>query len=78
MQKVIVYSTPTCPYCNLLKEFLKEKKVAFKEIDVSQDHGAAKEMIEKTGQIGVPVTIIGKEVIVGFDKQAIEKALKKK
>ena len=55
MAKVEVYTTPICPYCVALKEFLKENKVEFEEIDVSQDEMAAKEMIEKTGQMGVPV-----------------------
>jgi len=74
--KVIVYSTPTCPYCHSAKEFLKENKVPFKDIDVSKDSKAAEEMIEKSGQMGVPVIEIGNEIIVGFDKERIKKALK--
>lgn len=73
---VIVYSTPTCPYCQAAKEYLKENKVAYKNIDVSKDQDAAQEMIEKSGQMGVPVIDIGGEIIVGFDKEAIKKALK--
>ncbi|RMD57483.1 NrdH-redoxin [Candidatus Woesearchaeota archaeon] len=74
--KVIVYSTPTCPYCHAAKDFLKENKIPFKDIDVSKDQSAAQEMIEKSGQMGVPVLDINGEIIVGFDKAAIKKALK--
>jgi len=73
---VIVYSTPTCPYCHAAKQFLKDNKIKFKDIDVSKDRKAAEEMIEKSEQMGVPVIIIGEQVIVGFDREAIKKALK--
>ena len=76
--KVIVYSTPTCPYCVAAKDFLKENKIEFKDIDVSKDQKAAQEMIEKSGQMGVPVLEVGGQIIVGFDKEAIKKALKLK
>lgn len=76
MVKVKVYSTPTCPYCIALKEFLKSKKIQFEDIDVSKDSKAAREMIEKSGQMGVPVVEIGDKIIVGFDKEEIEKILK--
>lgn len=76
MQKVTVYSTPTCPYCHTAKAFLKENKIKFKDIDVAKNKKAAEEMIEKSGQMGVPVIVIGEKVIVGFDKEAIKKALK--
>ncbi len=75
MSKIIVYSTPMCPWCNVLKDFLKEKNVEFKEIDVSKDQEKAKEMIEKSGQMGVPQMEINGKIIVGFDKPAIEKEL---
>jgi len=75
MAKVKVYTTPICPYCVALKEFLKENKIEFEEIDVSQDEMAAKEMIEKTGQTGVPVLEIDGEFVVGFDKEKIKKLL---
>ncbi|MBU1135162.1 MAG: glutaredoxin family protein [Nanoarchaeota archaeon] len=74
--KVIVYSTKTCPYCDMLKDFLKEKGVEFEEIDVSQNQEKAREMVEKSGQMGVPVTEINGKIIVGFNKEAIEEALK--
>jgi len=74
--KVIVYSTPSCPYCHAAKEFLKENKVEYEDIDVSKEQEKAQEMIEKSGQMGVPVLDIGGTIIVGFDKDAIKKALK--
>lgn len=73
---VKVYSTPSCPWCAKVKEYLKENKIAFKTIDVAADQKAAQEMIKKSGQTGVPVVEINGEIIVGFDKTAIEKALK--
>lgn len=78
MAKVLVYTTKVCPYCQMLKQFLKENKVEFKEIDVSEDPEAATEMIEKSGQVGVPVTDIDGKIIVGFDPDKIKKALKLK
>ena len=76
--KVKVYSTQNCPYCHMLKDFLKDKKIDFEDIDVSKDQEAAQEMINKSGQMGVPVTDIDGEIIVGFDKEKIEGALKGK
>jgi len=73
---VVVYSTKTCPYCVMAKDYFKSKKISFKEIDVGADKNKAKEMIELSGQMGVPVIVIGKKVIVGFDKPAIDRALK--
>jgi len=70
-----VYSTPTCPYCVTLKNFLKEKGFEFEDIDVSINHEAAHEMVEKSGQMGVPVIDINGEIVVGFDKEKIEKLL---
>ena len=74
-KKVIVYSTSTCPYCNKLKSFLKENNIPFENIDVGENREAAKEMVQKSGQMGVPVIDIDGEIIVGFDKPAITKAL---
>ncbi len=75
MSKVKLYTTPICPYCLSLKEFLKEHNIEFEEIDVSRDQEAAKEMIEKTGQMGVPVVEINGEVVVGFDREKIKNLL---
>jgi len=74
-KKVIVYSTPNCGYCVMAKEFLKANKVEYKEIDVSEDEKAAQHMIEKSGQMGVPVIEIDGKMVVGFVKPAIKKAL---
>ncbi len=76
--KVIVYSTPTCPYCHSAKDFLKENKIAFEDVDVSKNQDRAQEMIEKSGQMGVPVIDINGTIIVGYDKEAMKKALKLK
>jgi len=73
---VRVYSTPVCPYCVALKEFLKEHNVEFEDIDVSVNLEAQKEMIEKTKSMGVPVINIGDDWIVGFDKEKISQLLK--
>ena len=78
MTKIKVYSTKSCPYCIMVKEYLSEKKIDFDYIDVGEDQEAAKDMVEKSGQMGVPVLDIGGEIIVGFNKEAIEKALNKK
>lgn len=75
---ITVYSTPTCPYCKLAKEFLKEKSIDFKDVDVSADSSAANEMVKKSGQMGVPVIDIGGQIIVGWNKTALEEALKMK
>jgi glutaredoxin-like YruB-family protein len=72
---VTVYSTPTCPYCKMAKTYLAENKIDFKEVDVSMDDKAAQEMIDKSGQMGVPVIDIDGKFIVGFDKEAIKTAL---
>ncbi|MEM2955033.1 MAG: glutaredoxin family protein [Candidatus Nanoarchaeia archaeon] len=74
--KVIVYSTPTCPWCDRLKSWLKENKIAFKDIDVATDEKAAQEMIKKSGQIGVPVTEIDNNIVVGFDVKKLKELLK--
>ncbi len=70
-----VYSTSTCPYCHRAKDFLKNNNIQFEDIDVGADPEAGKNMIEKSGQMGVPVLDIDGQIIVGFDKEAIQKAL---
>ena len=76
MAKVKVYSTPTCVWCHKTREFLKENNIPFEEINVAADEKAAQEMFDKSGQKGVPVTDVGGEIIVGFDKPKLKKALK--
>jgi len=72
---VKVYSTPTCPYCHMAKKFLTDNKIIFEDIDVSVNQQQAQEMIDKSGQMGVPVLDINGTIIVGFDKAKIVKAL---
>ncbi len=73
--KIKVYSTPMCPYCHKVKDFLKDNNVEFEAIDVSQDQEAAKYMVEKTNQMGVPVIEVDDEFIVGFNKAKIVEKL---
>lgn len=74
-KKVKVYSTPTCPYCVRAKDFLKANNVIFENIDVSASPEKADEMVNVSGQMGVPVIIVENEIIVGFDKDKIKRAL---
>jgi glutaredoxin 3 len=75
MKKVIIYSTPTCHYCTMAKDYFKEKGVQYDAFDVAADLAKRKEMVEKSGQMGVPVIFIGDEMIVGFDQPKIESLL---
>ena len=72
---VKIYTTKTCMLCKKTKGYLNEKNVKYETFDVGEDTNAANEMIEKSGQMGVPVTDINGTIIVGFDKDAIDKAL---
>ncbi|MDD4938946.1 MAG: glutaredoxin domain-containing protein [Candidatus Omnitrophica bacterium] len=74
-KKILVYSTPTCPYCVRAKQFLKDNNVAFEDIDVSLNQAAGDEMVRKSGQMGVPVLDIEGEIIIGFDREKIKTAL---
>ncbi|MBM3253841.1 MAG: glutaredoxin family protein [Candidatus Omnitrophica bacterium] len=74
-KQVKVYSTPTCPYCKMAKQYLRENNVDFEDVDVSSNHEAAREMVEKSGQMGVPVLDIDGQIIIGFDKEEIKRAL---
>ena len=76
MAKVIVYSTSWCPWCSRVKDFLKQNKIPFKDINVEKDQKAAQEMVNKSGQMGVPVIDIDGTIIVGFNEPEIRKALK--
>ena len=72
---VIIYTTPMCPFCKMAKDYFEENKIDFVEKDVSVDREAANEMIEKSGQMGVPVIDINGKIIVGFVPEEIKKAL---
>lgn len=74
-REVRVFSTPTCPYCHMVKDYLKQKDVAFEDIDVSKDREKAMEMVQKSGQMGVPQLWIDGEVVVGYDTARIDQLL---
>ncbi|MBI5401649.1 thioredoxin family protein [Candidatus Wolfebacteria bacterium] len=76
MAKITIYSTPTCPYCEMTKEYFKKNNIQYEDYDVSANEEKAKEMIQKSHQMGVPVIDVNGEIIVGFDRPAIDKALK--
>jgi glutaredoxin 3 len=73
---VVVYSTPSCPYCTMVKDFLKKQAVPYEDYDVSRDQRRADEMVRKSGQMGVPVVDVNGRIIVGFRQAEIENALK--
>jgi glutaredoxin-like YruB-family protein len=73
--RVIVFSTPTCSFCNLAKKYFRERGVRFKDVDVSRDVTAARDMLRRSGQSGVPVIDINGRIIVGFDRPKIDKLL---
>lgn len=75
MKQVLVYSTPTCPYCKQAKAFLAERGIVYQDIDVATDAERAQEMIQKSGQMGVPVIDIEGKIIIGFNPDELEKAL---
>ena len=74
-KKVVIYSTPTCPYCKRAKEYLSRKGISYTDIDVAQDKEKAKEMTQKSGQMSVPVIIIDDEIVVGFNQALLDKLL---
>jgi len=71
--KIMIYSTPSCSFCAMAKEFLKENNIPFEEYNVAADLEKRKEMMQKTGQMGVPVIDVDGSVIVGFDKELLAK-----
>jgi glutaredoxin-like YruB-family protein len=75
MMKIKVYGTPSCPYCELLKQFLTEKGVKFEAVDISQDEATQNYILQKTGRLTVPVTEIDGEIVVGFEREQIAKLL---
>ena len=78
MAKVVLFSTPTCSWCRRAKKYLREKRVAFKEVNIEKNPDAARDLVRKTGQTGVPVIKIGARWIVGFDQPRIDKELAKR
>lgn len=74
---VTIYTTPTCPYCKLAKDFFKEKGITFSEIDVASDPAAANDMVKKSGQMGVPVIEVNGQIVVGWNQGALQEILEK-
>ena len=72
---VTIYSTPTCHFCQMTKDFLKEKGIGYTDFDVAHDLNKRQEMIQKSGQMGVPVIFVGPEMIIGFDKERLVSTL---
>ena len=75
MKNVTIYSTPTCTYCNMAKSFFKANNVGYTEYNVASDLEKRREMIDKTGQMGVPVIDAGGEVIIGFNEEKLRSVL---
>jgi len=73
--KVVVFSTPTCSYCNMAKSYFREKGIKFTDIDVSRDQTAARDMVRRSGQMGVPVIDIGGKIVVGFNRPQVNALL---
>jgi len=73
---ITLYSTPTCHFCHMAKEFFKDNNISYTEYNVASDLEKKKEMIDKSGQMGVPVIFIGDEMIIGFDEAKVRKLLK--
>ncbi|MHB0865955.1 MAG: glutaredoxin family protein [Minisyncoccota bacterium] len=74
-KNVTIYSTPTCHFCQMTKDFLKEKGITFTDYDVASDLEKRQEMIQKSGQMGVPVIFVGDEMIIGFDQERLVSTL---
>lgn len=75
MKPVSIYTTPTCHFCQMAKEFFKANNVAYTEFNVAEDQDKRAEMIEKSGQMGVPVIYIGEDLVIGFNEPKIKKFL---
>jgi glutaredoxin-like YruB-family protein len=75
MAQVKIYTTPTCAFCKMAKEYFKENKIEYEEYNVAENAEKRQEMFEKTGQMGVPVIEVNGNIIIGFDKSKVEEAL---
>ncbi len=75
MANVTIYTTPSCVYCKMAKEFFKENKIEYSEKDIAEDDSAKEEMVERTGQMGVPVIMVDDESVIGFDKERLSELL---
>jgi glutaredoxin-like YruB-family protein len=75
MKNVTIYSTPSCVYCNMAKDYFTKHNVQFENVDVSTDVARRQEMIDKSGQMGVPVIFVGEEMVIGFDEPRLAELL---
>ena len=75
MKNVTIYTTPTCSFCHMTKGFFKQNNVEYTEVDLTQNQDAIKEVVEATGQMGVPVTKVEDQYVVGFDKDTLSRLL---
>lgn len=73
--RVIMFSTPSCSYCKTAKQYFRQQGVRFKNVDVSRDQAAARDMVRRSGQQGVPQILIGNKVVIGFDRPKIDRLL---
>jgi glutaredoxin-like YruB-family protein len=76
--EVKIYTTPSCAWCQKLKEWLKKKKIGYQEMDVTESDNYREEMVEKSNQMAVPAIDLGGEIVVGFDEKRLEEIFKKK
>lgn len=74
-KKITIFTTPTCAYCKMAKEFFKQNSIQFEEKDVVKDALAREEMIKKSGQMGVPVIFVDNDIVVGFDRSRLSELL---
>jgi glutaredoxin 3 len=75
-EKIIIYTSPACGYCNVAKKYFREHNIEFREVNVALDRDGLKEMREKSGQLGIPVFDVGGRIIIGFDQRKLEDAIK--
>lgn len=75
MKKITIYTTPTCVYCKMTKDFFSEHRISYEEKDVSADSAAREEMLKKSGQMGVPVVDIDGEIVIGFDEERLRELI---
>lgn len=73
--RVIVFSTPSCPHCNHAKQYLRQNRIRFRDVDVSRDPAAARDMVRRSGQQGVPVIDINGKIVVGFNRAEVDRLL---
>jgi glutaredoxin-like YruB-family protein len=75
MKDITIYSTPSCTFCNMAKDFFKENDIAYTEYNVADDAEKREEMVEKSGQMGVPVIFIGEDMLIGFEEGKVKEML---